>query len=79
MSMEKDKRRAARRSKEAKALQQKQYRHRVIKNKKKGYDDDKIQISTRTVHQFLERDDIQGEVLPYRGRDLGDTGEDTSS
>ena len=35
MSMEKDKRRATRRSREAKALQQKQYRQRIVKNKKK--------------------------------------------
>lgn len=63
---------------EAKALQKKQFRQRVIKNKKKEDDVDEIQISVRTVHEFLERDDIQGEVLPHGSRDVGDTSEDTS-
>lgn len=98
--MEKDKRRATRRSREAKALQHKQYRQRIIKNKKKysketenefsglpGFRnnyreetvDDEIQIRLGTVHEFLERDDLQGEVLPHGSGDLGDTSEDTSS
>lgn len=78
--MEKDKRRATRRSREAKALQHKQYRQRVIRNKKKDlHVDDEIQIRLGTVHEFLERDDLQGEVLPHGSGDLGDTGEDTSS
>lgn len=43
--MEKDKRRATRRSREAKALQQKQFRHRVIRNKKREFRDEQESIA----------------------------------
>lgn len=57
--LEKDKRRLKRRSSEAKALTKKQFRQQVINNKKKkGNDVDEIQVSVRTIHELMERDDL---------------------